>query len=98
MKRIKTLRSHTAHARWIAECDWGTDDDMKIAGYLPSHLMPMRPRYHSAPCFAAFVWRGQPHLTIETSHRCYEVWQIDADALCATDEEATDKYITQRRA
>src|SRR5262245_34554961 len=77
MHKLTTIRSHAGHAQFLAELS------EQPAGYLPRHLLPApSPYMHTA---AHAVWRhletGQNVMALETSHRVYEVWQIDDWAL-----------------
>lgn len=87
MKKIQTVRSHTGHARFVASVS------EEPVGFLPAHRMPAKSPYHGSPSYC--VWQdgqGRNVLAIETSHKVYEIWQVDASDLCATDEAATEAY------
>ena len=74
MKRIRTLTSHAAHARFLAECgDWTVGHVAKPEN-IPSP-------YHAAPWYPVLEWIVSPNRTrlvviFETSHRRYEVFEV----------------------
>jgi hypothetical protein len=78
--KLKTLRSHTAHAQFLATCDETADGFCVIAGYLPRALAPANDRYHYSPVVAVYRLADEPSRLVaifETAHRKYEVWAID---------------------
>jgi hypothetical protein len=100
MHRIKTIRSHVGHARFLGECERSLADPElnHIVGFLPHHRLPALSPYHYAPSFAVYRHGDDNVLVLETSHKNYEVWSIDARDLYSTEERATDEYIRSLRA
>jgi len=97
-KRIKTLRGHTAKARFLAALQHKDSGEMYIAGYLAGHLMPAKPRYAYSPAYQ--VYRTAPAdmrlsqcvVIIETLHAKHEVWAVDPD-LVDSEEVAAKAYL-----
>jgi len=97
-KRIKTLRGHTAKARFLATLQHKDSGEMYIAGHLANHLMPAKPRYAYSPAYE--VYRTAPAdmrlsqcvVIIETLHAKHEVWAVDPD-LVDSEEVATKAYL-----
>ena len=70
MKRIKTLRSHAAHGRFLAETDEGKDKEVpKIEG------LPRSP-FSFSPTTMLYWYDGKYVAIIETAQRTYEVWAV----------------------
>ena len=97
-KRIKTLRGHTAKARFLATLQHKESGSMAIAGYLANHLMPAIVRYSYSPAYE--VYRTAPAdmrlsqcvVIIEKFHAKHEVWAVEPD-LVESDEIATQAYL-----
>ena len=97
-KRIKTLRGHTAQARFLATLLHKDSGSMAVAGYLAGHLMPAKDRYSYSPAYE--VYRTAPAdmrlsqciVMIETFHANYEVWAVEPD-LVESEEVATQAYL-----
>jgi hypothetical protein len=92
LKRLKTITSHTGHARWLAE----TSDDP--TGYLARVQVEEIP---SPYCYSASVaiheWNGRQVVCFETRHKRYEVFEVPAELLrFKTDDEATDWHVRFR--
>lgn len=70
MKRIKTLRSHAAHSRFLLETDETKDKEVpKIEG-LPKSAFSFSPT-------TMLYWYKEKYVAIiETSHKNYEVWEV----------------------
>ena len=96
-KRLKTLRGHTAKARFLATLLHKVSGRMDIAGYLTYDLMPAKDHYSFSPAYQ--VYRTAPAdmrlsqcvVIIETSHAKHEVWAVDPD-LVESEEVATQAY------
>lgn len=96
-KRLKTLRGHTAKARYLAALQHKDSGHIAIAGYLAAHLMPAKSRYHYSPAYT--VYRTAPAdmrlsqcvVIVETSHAKHEVWAVEPD-LVTSEEIATQAY------
>lgn len=81
MNRLKTLTSHAAHFRFLAECD--TD-----VFWMPRKCCPAKTPFSSGPTVAVRM-HGNDYVWIaETAQRRYEVWKIDPDYLYNTEAEA----------
>jgi len=97
-KRIKTLRGHTAKARYLAALQHKDSGDMYTAGYLANHLMPAKNRYSYSPAYQvcrtapADMRLSQCVVVIETFHGNHEVWAVEPD-LVETEEVATRAYL-----
>ena len=97
-KRIKTLRGHTAKARYLATLQHKDSGNIQIAGHLANHLMPAKDGYCYSPAY--YVYRTAPAdmrlsqcvVIIETFHGKYEVWAIEPD-LVESEEVATQAYL-----
>ena len=97
-KRLKTLRGHTAKARFLATLQHKDSGNIQLAGYLAGHLMPAKDRYSYSPAYS--VYRTAPAdmrlsqcvVIIETFHAKYEVWEVEPD-LVESDEAATQAYL-----
>ena len=87
MKRLRILRSHTAHFRFLHECD---DDNDRAAGWIPRHREISSP-YSYGPTHLVYRWTGRPVIVAETSHRRYEVFEV-SERIYATDAEAEAVY------
>jgi len=97
-KRIKTLRGHTAKARYLATLQHKDSGNLNIAGHLANHLMPARSPYSHSPAYR--VYRTAPAdmrfsqcvVIIETFHAKHEVWAVEPD-LVESEEIAIQAYI-----
>jgi hypothetical protein len=97
-KRIKTLRGHTAKARYLATLQHKDSGNIQVAGYLAGHFMPAKPRYAYSPAYE--VYRTAPAdmrlsqciVIIETFHAQHDVWAVEPD-LVDSEEVATQAYL-----
>jgi len=97
-KRLKTLRGHTAKARYLATLQHKNNGNIYLAGYLAGHLMPAKDRYSCSPAYQ--VYRTAPAdmrlsrcvVIIETFHTNFEVWAV-APNLVESEEVATQAYL-----
>jgi hypothetical protein len=99
-KLLKTIRSHVGHARWIAECDWTDDgEDMVSLGFIARCQRANIPSpYAYSPSTELHRWNGKKVFLSETSHRCYQVFEVPANVKTfKTDEEATEYNIRMTR-
>ena len=69
LKRIKRIRSHAGHARFLAEC---AEEAM---GWIPRQEDIPSP-YAYSPEWPVEDWNGKPVVIRETSHRCYDVFLV----------------------
>ena len=83
MRKIKTLKSYSALASFIATLKTKPSGKVYIAGYMPFHLLPAKPKYSFSAAwpFYRIDKPGLPCVTwIETSHKTYEIWEAETDA------------------
>ena len=73
LTRIKRLRSYAAHARFLAE----TSD---LVGEIERQADIPSP-YRYSPTHAVYEWREKHVIIVETSHRCYDVFEVPAARL-----------------
>lgn len=67
LTRIKRIRSHAGHGRFLAECD------EPPVGSIPRQIPTP---YAFAPTHLVWRW-GTRHVVIaETSHRCYDLFEV----------------------
>jgi hypothetical protein len=90
MKRIKTVTSYTGHARLLA--GWSEDP----IGYLPRQPIPSPYRY--SPTQAVYTDEsGRRVFWVETKHRHYEVFALDAHERLYSESAAEAIYIGNQR-
>jgi len=91
MKRLKTIKSYTGHARFIAET-------IPTRSYLARCQIEHIPSpYRYSPSVEILLWKGRDVVWFETRHRNYEVYQIPANmARFKSDDEATDHHVTSK--
>lgn len=69
MKAIKTIRSHSGYFRFLGEVrDANVGFTKRIAG-VPSP-------YRYSPEDTVYLWKNKQVFVRETSHRCYQVFEI----------------------
>ena len=96
--RIKTLRGHTAKARYLATLQHKDSGNIQIAGYLAGHLMPAKSPYSYSPAYEVYrtapadMRRSQCVVIIETFHAKHEVWAVEPD-LVESEEVAAKAYL-----
>ena len=97
-KRLKTLRGHTAKARYLATLQHKDSGRIYIAGYLAGHLMPAKDRYSYSPAYQvyrtapAYMSMSQCIVIIEKFHAKHEVWAVDPDFV-ESEEVAAKAYL-----
>ena len=69
LKRIKRIRSHTGHARFLAEC---AEEPM---GWIPCQPDIPSPYAYSQE-WTVWEWQGRAVMIRETSHRCFDVFEV----------------------
>jgi len=89
MKRIKRIRSHTGYARFLAE----TSEEP--TGYLARVQIEEIPSpYRYSPTVAIDEWNGKQVIHLETSHRCYDVFEVHPELLrFKTEDAAADWHV-----
>lgn len=81
---IKTIRSHTGVARFLAELD----GEAEIAAYIP-RIEEIPSPYAYAPTWPVYLQGGRHVFFRETSHKVYDVFEVPAGtALVDADGEA----------
>lgn len=90
LKCLKTIRSYTGHARWLAEID-----ETEPAKYLARVQVEDIPSpYLYSPSVLIMKWKGLSVVCFETSHKIYQVFEVPPELLrFDTDEKATDWHI-----
>ena len=71
MKRIKRIRSHAGHARFLAEMpesDW-------FIGEIPWQKDIASP-YAYSPTHCVMQWQDKRVIIVETSHKCFDVFEL----------------------
>jgi hypothetical protein len=90
--RIKMINSHAGYSRLLAECD----DLPAESAFIPSPRDIKSPYEFSASTII-MDWSGKQIFVKETSHKHYEVWELDS-GLLMSDDDATEIYIHARKA
>lgn len=89
LKRIKRIRSHTGHARYL------TTLTMNPTGWIPRQASIPSP-YAYSPVHA--VWKqddGRHVIVVETAHKVYDVFAMPGQRF--TEAWATDLYLDEVR-
>lgn len=101
MRKLKTIKSRSGLASFIATLQTKANGLPYVAGYMPFHLLPVAPRYSSTPAWAFYriEAKGLPCVTyIETAHKTYEIWEVESqdefDSLLSF-EEAEKAYLNR---
>jgi hypothetical protein len=76
LKKIKTLSSYAAHARFLNECTSDASGELKVVGEVAQSVVPKTP-YAFSLTKTVYEWQGKPIVVLETSHRRYEVFQVE---------------------
>lgn len=95
LKKIKTITSHTGHARYLAECDespifWLVNSDEIPRDKFSYSCTVQVLRHHTSRGSEAVIIR-------ETSHKRYEVFAVIEGQTYPTDEAAESEYSRQSR-
>jgi hypothetical protein len=72
-KKLRTIRSHSGLARFIAEC---SEEPVAYAPRCETDSIPSPYRYSSVT--AVYEWNGRHVVWFETAHRRFEVYAIAA--------------------
>lgn len=75
LKRLKRIRSHTGHAHFIAECD------ADAVGKIPRQVDIPSPYAYSPDWHVWFHEILGSVVIIETSHRCFDVFEVPRDMI-----------------
>lgn len=86
MKRLKTITSYAGCARFWAECKSQTR-------WMARNHCPVRTPFSSGPSVAIVEWQGKPVWLAETSHKRYEVWEVDAGLVRNSVTEADEEQL-----
>jgi hypothetical protein len=86
LTRIRRIRSHTGLARFIAQLS-----DDPVAYIARSQVSAIPSPYRYSPTVQVWDWNGRKVAWFETSHRCYDVYEVPSTAsLFETEEAATE--------
>lgn len=87
--KVKTITSHAGLSRWYGE--------VTPYGWIPR--TNIRTPYASSPTHDVYLYRNEPVIVCETSHKRYEIYALDeSETIYHTDEEATEAFIHMRHA
>ena len=67
-KPLKTIRSYTGHAQWLADAG----DPIGTIARQPQ--IPSPYRYSQDHC--VYRWRDRAVFLVETAHRCYQIFAV----------------------
>lgn len=103
MRKIKTIRSYTGLAAFIATLQTKPDGTLYSAGYMPMHMLPARPKFSFSAAWPFYRMNkdGMPCVTyIETAQRVYEVWEAETQDDCDNimNEAEAEAIYNQRNA
>jgi hypothetical protein len=73
-KPLKTIRSHTGFSRFMAELDTDDNGDLIIVREIPRSEFKIPSPYDCGPTWFVYRYKGKEVITVETSHRCYQVF------------------------
>lgn len=94
MKRLRTITSYTALARWFSETS-----DCPIAYLARVQVEEIRSPFAYSPSVSIYLWQGRQVIHFETSHRRFEVFEVPSNMLrFKTADEATEWHIRYSRA
>lgn len=71
MTRIKRIRSHTGHAQFLAQCLEEPVREIPRDESIPSP-------YHFSSTHSVWNWNGVDVIIVETAHRCFDVFRVEA--------------------
>lgn len=77
MKPPKKLRSETAYARFLIECDHDADGDLAIVREIPRHA-EIAGVYGHSPMIPVLRWNGIEVVVREVRQCVYEVYEASA--------------------
>jgi hypothetical protein len=72
-KAIKTIRSHSGYARFLAECDVDDDGEVMVVREVPRQADIPSPYAYSLT-WPVYRHNGKEIIIRETVHRCYQVF------------------------
>lgn len=88
MRKIKTIRSYTGLARFIAGCSEGP-----VAWLARSQVADVSSPYAYSPTKPVFAWGGRNVCWFEVRHKTFEVYEVPADMpRFKTDDEAATHH------
>ena len=94
--KIKTLRSHTAFAKFLAELRHDENGYLVIAGHMPRFVSPVKGRYIYSPTTKVYVLGDAPESRLvvyaEVKHRTYEIWDVSSMAHHVTTWEQAEAF------
>ncbi len=87
MQTLKTIRSHTGLANFLAALDDQDDDGCPaVSGYIPRQTDIPSP-YACSPTHVVYQWDQQPVIIVETAHRKYQVFAVPADITISPEDD-----------
>lgn len=93
LKRLKTIRSYSGLAKWLAET---SDEPHAFLARVQIEDIPSP--YAYSPTKPIYKWENRDVIWFETSHRCYEIFEVHKELLrFNTDDKATDWHIQSVR-
>jgi hypothetical protein len=98
MRKIKTIRTYTGLASFIATLKEKPSGALYVAGYMPMHMLPAKPKFSFSAAWPFYRINkdGMPCVTyIETAHRVYEVWEAETESdfeNLVSEEKAQSRY------
>jgi len=78
--KLQTIRSHAKLAQFMAtlDADASNDGTAQMVGEIARTADLPASRYSFGPSYTVFALNGAPVVIIETAHRVFEVWAVDA--------------------
>jgi hypothetical protein len=95
-KHLKTIRSYTGLARYMATLQTKPSGRLSVCGYMADRDMPARAKYSYSPSRAIYRDSQMRAVAwIETAHKVYEVWCFDdaPDWQITTESEAEARQL-----
>jgi hypothetical protein len=73
LQRIKRIKSHVGHFRFLAECE----NEGQLSGFIERQKDIPSP-YAYSPTHGVFVYRGKNVILVETAHKTFDVFEVPA--------------------
>lgn len=96
MKKIKTVTGYTALARYMASLVSTDGDVADVVGYVVNRQEVATPYSYSPTRSVYQDDAGRLVVILETAHRRYEVFQMDAATVHATEDAAEAAFLAPR--
>jgi hypothetical protein len=84
---LQTLRSHSAHARFLAACS------EQPVGYIPRQSIPSP--YAYSPVHPVYACMGKNVFIVETSHRKFQVFEVPTTEVVTDVDTAEETYMAR---